>query len=296
MKLNLFSNLLLVFCVTNCFSKAQELSAFVPEVPKPICPDDPKGRELPPGVPRVVDTNGNVIFINRRFTTRQYQQAAIKLVLQEANTVAGELQLPEKLPIAESNLTEAIITPFGYNYINKKIGSISTTNYVYYVSQGDKFNGLDVADYDQTCSSLEEQLLPIKQMDTDGAYQLATQWLAAVSMDVKGLNRDCKTHVALSPYWNGLDRLGQKPRKNFVPIYFVWWTSPKNDTEGYGDVACVEFFSPTKKILQLTVRDSKYILRKPLVFTNLDSLFPGTAPITVFTNFPVNTRILKTVP
>jgi hypothetical protein len=116
-------------------------------------------------------------------------------------------------------------------------------------------------------------------MNTNSAYQLASRWLAAVSMDVKGLNRDCKVHVALSPFWNGLVHLGEKPQKQFVPIYFVWWTSPTNDLEGHGNVAYVELFAPTKTLLQLCVSDPKYILRKPLEFTNLDSLLPGTAPV-----------------
>jgi len=51
-------------------------------------------------------------------------------------------------------------------------------------------------------------------------------------------------------------------------------------------VADVELFLPTKKLLQLDVDDPKYILRKPLVFTNLASLFPGTGRVTGFTNFP----------
>src|SRR5258708_17526711 len=38
-------------------------------------------------------------------------------------------------------------------------------------------------------------------------------------------------------------------------------------------------------LIQLSVSDPRYILRKPLLFTNLASLFPGTAPI--FTNRPV---------
>jgi len=40
-------------------------------------------------------------------------------------------------------------------------------------------------------------------------------------------------------------------------------------------------FLPTKKLIQMSVHDPKYILRQPLVFTNLSSLFPGTGRITV---------------
>jgi hypothetical protein len=250
--------------------------------PKPLLPDDPKGTALPAGVPRMVDANGNVVSINHGFTTPQYERAAAQLLLQEANGAAEQLRLPDEvLPITKSNVTELHVAPFGYSYIYKTIGVIGTSNYVYLVSKGDKLSGLGVAGYDQACLSLEKISLSLEQMDTNAAYELATQWLTSVSMDVNGLNRDCKAHVAVSPYWNGLSRIGQVPKKNFVPIYSVWWTSPRNDAEGYGDVAYVELFLPAKKLLQLSIDDPKYILRKPLVFTNLDSLFPGTGQVSV---------------
>jgi hypothetical protein len=294
MKSNLFGGLAIVVCVASCVSHAaaQEPPAQTFNGFRLVRPDDPKGLGLPPGVPRVVDTNGNVVGLSHQFTTKEYRHAAVMLILQEANRVAQELQLSEQLPIMESNLTEAGITPFGYNYIKKTIGSVSTSNYVYYVSQGNRFSNLGVANYTQTCWLLAEQSLPIKQLDYNGAYQLATQWLAAVSMDVSGLNRDCKVHVAVSPYWNGLARLGQKPGRKFVPIYYVWWTNPEKDANGFDGVASVELFLPTKKLLQLDFLTPKYILRKPLVFTNLDSLFPGTAKITIVTNPPVPRRAI----
>lgn len=251
--------------------------------PKPLRADDPKGLELPSGVPRMIDTNGNVISINHRFTTPQYQHAAARLLLQEANRVAEELRFPDEvLPITETNVTKLHVAPFGYSYFRKTMGGVvCTSNYVYLVGRGNKFCGLDVADYDQACLKLKKTSLPLEQMDTNSAYQLAIQWLATTSMDVNGLNRDCKAHVAVSAFWNGLSKLGQVPRNNFVPIYFVWWTSPQNDAEGFGDIAYVELFLPTRKLIQLSVGDAKYILRKPLVFTNLSSLFPGTGRISV---------------
>ncbi len=243
---------------------------------------------LPAGVPRIIDTNGNVVLINHQFTTPQYQRAAAQLLLQEANRVAEEMRLPDEvLPITASNVTKLDVAPFGHSYFRKSIGLVCTSNFVYVVAKGYKFNNLVVANYDQVCLKLSESPLPVNQMDTNGAnqaYQLATQWLASASMDVIGLNRDCKAHVAFSPYWSGLTELGQVPRKDFVPIYFVWWTSPKNDAEGFGGPVDVELFLPTKKLLQLDVDDPKYILRKPLVFTNLASLFPGTGQVAVLTD------------
>lgn len=283
MRFNLWIKLLIVVSALDIISNgmAQEPITSL----KPVLPNyNSKGRELPAGVPRVVDTNGNVVYIKHSFTTAAFQAEALKLVIQEANRVAQELKLPEELPITRSNLVESFVGPFGFTYAYNKIGNITTKHYMYGIEQGDKFSNLVIAHYDQACLNYEKQSLPIEQMNTNAAYQLATQWLAAASMDVKGLNRDYQVHIALSPYWNGLATLGEKPRKQFVPIYFVWWT---NDPKGRGSVADVELFEPTKTLLQLSVQDPKYILRKPLVFTNLAALFPGVAPI--YTNYPVKT-------
>jgi len=256
---------------------------------------DNTAQELPPGIPRVVDTNGNIVFINHKFTTDLYQKEALKLTLEEANKVAKELNLPEELPITESNLVEFHISPFGFAYSYKMIGGITTKNYAYYVAQGDKFNDLTVADYDQFCLKLKSRgTLPIAELNTNAAYELATQWLAAVSMDVKQLNQNCKVHVALTPFWNDLTHLGEKPKNQFVPIYFIWWTSPENDIQKSSNVAYVELFAPTKTLLQLSVSNPKYILRKPLIFTNLAALFPGIMP--VHTNHPVKTIYLSAPP
>jgi hypothetical protein len=73
------------------------------------------------------------------------------------------------------------------------------------------------------------------------------------------------------------------PIKKFVPIYYVWWTSPENDERG-GDIAYVELYLPSKAVIQLCVEDPKYIMRAPVVFTNMAALFPGVAPI--HTNYP----------
>jgi hypothetical protein len=285
-------NLLVAACIVGCLLTvaAAETSSLTP---KPLRPDDPKGLNLPPGVPRVVDTNGNVIEIYHGFTTRQYQHAAVKLILQEANKVAAELQLPdEHLPITETNLTEAIITPFGYNYRSRRIGSVTTKNYCYFVSQGDKFSYLEGTHQTEDSYRFQDSYTwPISRMDTKQAYQLATQWLAAVSMDVKTMNADCS--VTVKPDTG----LFESPHGKFVPIYYVSWTRKgyehKHDVASVirGDVASVRVFTPTKTLMQLRVEDPKYILRDPIVFTNLASLFPGTAPITVFTNYPPTVHI-----
>jgi hypothetical protein len=107
-------------------------------------------------------------------------------------------------------------------------------------------------------------------------------------MDVEALNRDCVTHTILTEYWNGV-KLGEVPKRTFTPIYYVWWTPRGSGWEA--GAASVELFLPTKTLLQFNIRDPKYILRRPLVFTNLAALFPGKATIT--TNWPVKREYIR---
>lgn len=241
-------------------------------------------KELPSGVPRTVDTNGRVIYIEGTFTTVAYQREALRLLIQEANRVARDLQLHETLPITESNLTRVYIGPFGYNYEMRAIGNITTSNYWYFVKRDDKFSDLTVVDIDARCRDYAAHYSCRRdQLDTNGAFQLAAQWLSAANMDVQGLNRDYSVHVALDPYWNGL-RMGEVPKRSFVPIYIVSWLPLDKPEYSAGSAAWVELFLPTKTLLNLSVENPKYILRPPLVFTNLGALFPGKGAVT--TNIP----------
>ncbi len=111
-------------------------------------------------------------------------------------------------------------------------------------------------------------------MDTNAAYQSATQFLNAASMDVKALNRDCSLTIrAFTPE-------GEQSA-HFVPVYWVSWSK---DGE---PVASVELFEPTKTIRQMHVNRSEYILRQPLQITNLDFLLSQTNNLAT-TNSPAN--------
>jgi hypothetical protein len=56
------------------------------------------------------------------------------------------------------------------------------------------------------------------------------------------------------------------------------------------DSACAQPFLPTKSLFQLTVDDSKCILRQPVGFTNLAALFPGK--VMIRTNWPVKPQYI----
>jgi len=243
--------------------------------------DDPKGLKLPSGVPRMVDTNGNVTWLDSSFTTPQYQQAAGNMILEEANHVAQDLQLRGEYPITKSNCL-ITVTPFGFNYVNKTLGNVTTPNYAYYFSKGSKFCYLDYIHQEEYCFELSKSYAWLtSQINTNDAYELAIEWLKSVKMDVKAINRDCSITVKVSSLY------GQLPGDKFVPVYEVRWTRKGFENASdlpsviQGDAASVLVAVPTKKLLQLRVEDPQYILRRTLDLPNLNSLFPGKGSVSV---------------
>ena len=177
-----------------------------------------------------------------QFTTRAYQEAAFRVLLEEVNRVAQDLNLPEKLPITKSNLVEVFIGPPALG----GIGTLSTSNYVYYVTSGRKFHGLDQRRLDETFEeAIAKYLLPLSREDTNAAMKMASQIMKAAGMDIDGLNRDCTIEIiAAGPY--GI------LRNKFVPDYtIVWRKSARN-------VAALEFLEPTRTIRSLHV-DPRYL-------------------------------------
>ena len=222
-----------------------------------------EANDLPPGVPPPIGPNGKY---NRAlmFTTKSYQHEALRSVLKEANMVAAQLKLPEQLPITESNIVKAFISPFGYAHAKKAIGNITTKHYAYYVSQGNKLSYVESPHQEELCNRFQaSHTWPISRMETNHAYELATQWLTAASMDVEALNRDCSVTVELDKAYV------HPPTGKFVPVYNVCWLKWGDQAAG---VASVRLFTPSKILLQLRVEDPKYILRPAIMFTNLAEL------------------------
>ena len=209
-------------------------------------------------------------------TPPAYQKEALRLLIAEANRVAKELNLPERLPIAETNLVKTHIFPPRMARLG--IGNIMTSNYVYSVSAGGKFSSVVRTDSGKTTNELKAKYLwPMSRMDTNAAYQLATQWLTAVSMDVAALNRDCDLVISA---WTPEGENGE----HFVPLYHVDWMA--KGEQAHGSVAGVELLEPTKSLQQLYVKKPEYILRKPLQITNADYLFSQTNTPPSISPFP----------
>lgn len=204
-------------------------------------------------------------------TTDAYQREAVRVLLNEANRVATALKLEEKLPITEADLVEEFIVPPGLSRKAKNgVGNVITTNYGYFVSVGNKFSFLMTYGMLNRYNALKAQYRqPLGQDDTNIAYQIATQALAALSMDVQGLNRDCR--LSITPW---------EPGGGYsVPLYWVSWTRKDNRPhpwiqappgELWKPVADVQILLPTRTIMELRVEEAKYILRDSLEVTNAE--------------------------
>ena len=178
----------------------------------------------------------------------------MELLAEEASRVARELGLPEKLPVTETDLVGAYVPPPGLAERIGAVGTISTSNYNYYMSVGYKFSFLDRVDLHAECERLRrEYRWPLHRVDTNGAHRFATQLLSRVSMDVQALERDCT--VAVHPTFPESAR-----GEWFVPVYWVYWVRRGEDRP----VASVQFAEPTGGVLQLRVGRSDYILRRPI--------------------------------
>src|SRR5215831_694212 len=193
-------------------------------------------------VPGLYDPNGRATSKGSRFTTKAYNQEALRLVIEEANKAAKDLRLPEELPITEDKLTHSFILGYGQSLAHRgAIGNVRTRDWWYFVSLDHKLCCLGGAHYDRDCQKwLDESQLPRNQVDTNGAFQLATQWLAAAGMDVAALNHECSVKAMPDPSWNKRVMNSDK----FVPIYNVWWMPVKSVPERGGAVASVTLFLP----------------------------------------------------
>jgi hypothetical protein len=236
-----------------------------------LCAEADEWLTLPKGFP---DPHGSSEAYGPHFllTTAAYEKEAKRLLIEEATKVATELGLPEELPLAESNIVQSFIAPFGFAYTKGAVGNLTSHGYWYVSKVGWRLSEVTIANWSGVCASYARQYRwPSDRLNTNAAYNLATQWLAAVSMDVAGLNRDCDMHAAPDPHWNRFRWNTPFTNATFTPIYCVYWI-PRQTTNQPSVAAEVKLFAPDKTLLSIRMEDPKYILRKPLHFTNVDEL------------------------
>ncbi|HEX9046366.1 MAG TPA: hypothetical protein VF988_05010, partial [Verrucomicrobiae bacterium] len=113
-------------------------------------------------------------------TTFAYQSAAMQLMAGQAGFDAQQLHLRETLPIKVPAASEwrLAMPPEGVT------GTLVTSNYVYRFTGGKL---LSIQYRGSLARVADTETLQPAQIDADGAYQLARQYLTAIFVDVAGL-------------------------------------------------------------------------------------------------------------
>jgi hypothetical protein len=206
------------------------------------------------------------------FTTDAYKEAALDAMLKEVNVVCRQLQLPQKLPVLASDLTEwSIETPF-FSEGKGMFGSLSTEAFCFTAFPSNKLGAIKrnfrlKGNEDQFRESIKARYTrPNSLVNTNAAYTLAVRWLKAIGTDVKRMERDCRATVS---WWD----LGDQ----FVPLYEVRWTTPTNAMEL---AASVELLEPEESLIDLWVPEwvprPGYLNRDPIKVEDRDALLQKT--------------------
>jgi hypothetical protein len=216
-------------------------------------------------------------------TTAAYQTAAVQLMVGEANFAAKQLDLHEPLPIvapANTNQWNIAPPPMGVG------GMILTSNYNFDFLKG-RFLRISeknwLAKISPPAKNLDCLTHRISLIDTNEAYQLATQWLARLSVDVGALERKFPPHVAQSE--TRVARTNQFGKIETVeipiPVYMVNWSKTSYLIPGMNPVF-VKIYGPTKGLLSLGFRGDMLgqipFVSPPLTVTNATALLGPLPP------------------
>ena len=215
-----------------------------------------------------------------------YRMAAGQQMLDEANFFASHLKLPTPQPITFQNAKNIHVTAPWYSKADNPDGSLSkadrirkgrffaagaieTSNFYFGYTKGRLWSvqRLKLKDESSIVELFPELMKTPSLIDANGAYQLATQWLVSVSVDVAKMERKDKAsfnqwHFNGAPEdipkedWK-LDSV-QSTNITMLPIFDVQWG------EGEAFAAKVTVIGTTKDMFRLEVRDET-LSKRPLL-------------------------------
>ena len=200
---------------------------------------------------------------NITFIALAYKMVALQLMLGEANFFSKQLDLPTPHPIQITNLIENHVSHprFGFG------GALGVTNFGFYFKQG-KLWSVSNQQKQYGNWSAEWNKSP-SLIDKEQAYQLTTQWLSAVFIDVPALDKKFKVRVTQPFHYN----LPNSNNKEVLPVYEVKWGE-----EGHPAIN-VTILGPTKELMRLDINDLSFSKRPSLVIPNADELNSRPDPV-----------------
>jgi hypothetical protein len=239
-----------------------------------------------------------------------YRATVIRQMLQEANWAAGRLNLPIKHPIQIEDVLDDYTglpwfsvlqstnqfpdTIFGTHIFDTSIpreerlralkigisGRINITDFQFTFDRGRlrTITRMDDPETERYSRRLVELAGKPSLIDSNGAYQLATQWLAALDVDVPALEKQ---------FGHSVNQLRYLPsgatNAVLLPLYYVGLgtnNTPKWKPASYDPAVEVEILGTTKELQDLEINDPSFSHRPLLLITNALDLIrtPNPSP------------------
>lgn len=179
-----------------------------------------------------------------------YKYIALVALLIEANFDSERLALPVSLPIQTNQLTFKIYTPVDLLSSEEFGGRVDAGGYAF--SAGGKFNYIWRIDpFGELSAAEQNEMLSHEKslISSNQAYQLATNWLTLIDVDVHKLEKTNKWEVRQRWYY------GNKDETILLPVFYVrWgdWNEPKVD---------VSIDGRTKQFIEIRQEDDSFSRR-----------------------------------
>jgi hypothetical protein len=222
-------------------------------------------------------------------TTAAYQAAVLQLMVGEANFASEQLNLPERLPSATNLLAVADVwpAPMGVG------GGVGSSNYVFQFEKGRLIKVLKtdwMQKLDPSATNLFELSKRPSLIDTDAAFQLATQWLSRLWVDLPAVEAKYPHHVTqmttripgdrssvIPRNRRGIDTASPAIQKVMTPLFTISWGDHAPPMDLSNPVR-VKILGSTKELIELDIKERSVSLRPRLVLTNKAELL-GPLPL-----------------
>jgi len=219
-----------------------------------------------------------------------YQTTAGQMMLKEVNYFCERLALPTSYPIQFSNASIRVSRPF-YSRIESTntslskaerirtaafaaFGTIEGPDFSFYFDGAGKLwsvHRMKIKGKDSILDLYPELAKSVSLIDTNGAYQMATQWLSAISVNVLALEQKYKPSVRQWFFWGNTKDLPKdqwampavtSTNKNMLPIFDVDWG------QSQAPAVKITILGTSRELLDLQMQDSSFSRRASLIITN----------------------------
>ena len=205
--------------------------------------------------------------------TLAYKFVAMMLMVQEANFFCQQTGLPPGRPFNESDMRKGgHVGPYELKHFG---GSIVTDDYFFGFLRGHLANFRKRGFMpDGPDAAIRERNLELakfsSQIDTNGAYQLATNWLAALGVNVPALEKKYRLNFIQWKYYPK----GKEGPVIMLPVYHVEWLGfiLKSQPNRERAVVSVTISGATKELVEYHVYDDSLFLRPRIQIKDAEKL------------------------